>query len=385
MASKRFVYFVTLSILLVFSLIFYTTSEITTKWPVSNIQSSSLFSITKSSTTVISSHSLSNQTRRFALFSSSIHSKLRSYIFYAPIAAGAWQRLGYEVIVVFTGDFTDRSNASKSPQLNLSRAFLKRLGVHTIDFQCDMSYSTKMSQLVRLFGGFFSDTIVQDNDYILTTDSDIIPMQSLEYELVEGTHGFIYNAFCCGSFQRRNKTYDMYPMSHICLKKYIWRDMFLESIQRKELLDAKISSLNMTLLSDQAPFSFETVNAYTRYEFGKLYDSNMTKGDAAWYMDQVYSSMLINDYFQNHPNMKIDKRSKTSKRLDPHLPVIMWESQRLPSYGDAHLIHDEVFDSYQFVQFRKLLFFLFNYSLANDFVFYYKQFSLVLNDRPEDH
>ncbi|CAF1186234.1 unnamed protein product [Adineta steineri] len=390
-----------LSIIIPITLLFYKTPKILTSPPKFTVQSlpvSYLSSTTSPTSTASSptsaatpppasnySKNLSNNTRRFAIFSSSIHSKLRSYIFYTPIAAAAWQRIGYDVIVVFAGDFTKKSNASLSPQLNVSRTFLKRLGAYVINFQCDISYSIKISQLVRIFAGFLPDTIINDTDYILTTDSDIIPILKQDYELKENTDGFIFNAFCCGIYQRRNKTYDMYPMSHICLPKQFWRNIFLESIQRQELVKSNLSLSDSILLSDKAPFSIDTINLYTRHEFRQIYDSNMTKGDTAWYMDQVYSSMLLNDYCEKHSNIKIDKRKHDSKRLDPNLPFHMWEPSRLKTYGDAHVIHDEIFGSYRWLSFKNLLYFLFNSSLANDFNDYYKQFTLLLRDKPNDH
>ena len=210
-------------------------------------------------------------------------------------------------------------------------------------------------------------------------------MREYDYILKGNAHGFIYNAFCCGSFKRREKTYKMYPMGHICLPKQTWRDLFLASTQRKELLESSLSSSAAILLSDKAPFSFDTISLYNRHEFGQLYDSNMTKGDEAWYMDQIYVSILLNDYSAGHSNITIDKRYKHSLRLDSNLPYHMWEPQRLVEYADAHVIHDEIFDSYRWVPFRKLLFFLFNSSLANDFEFYYKQFILISRSKPEDH
>ena len=276
------------------------------------------------------------------------------------------------------GDFTSNITSQYSAQLNLSRTLLERLGVHIINFQCDKSYSIKMSQLVRIFVGYLSDRIVNDTDYILTTDSDIIPIHENDYRLKENTIGFIYNAFCCSSFQRRAKTYQMFPMSHLCFTKKIWRHFFLESIQRKELLNSNLSLNNSILLSDQAPFSFETINLYTRHEFKDIYDLNMTKGDMAWYMDQIYSSMLINDYYLKYSNISIDKRYKTSLRLDPHLQIHMWDMNKLKEYGDAHIIHDEIFVLYNWIRFQNLLRFLFNTSLVNDFDYYYKQFTLSL-------
>ncbi|CAF3429531.1 unnamed protein product [Rotaria sp. Silwood2] len=367
-------------------------------WPSVNIEFISSFTSpfnTSSSSTVTSSTRSSptsknpstSEIRKFAIFAASIHSEQRSYIYYAPIVAAAWQRIGYKVIVIFVGDFTNyHKNQTFSKQLKLCQSLLKRLKVHVIDFQCNISYSTKISQLVRIFGGFLSDKIIKDTDYIITTDSDIVPLHENNYILKNDTDGFIYNTFCCGSFKRRQKTYQMYPMCHICLSKQVWRNLFLESIQRNELLNSNLSSSNAILLSDKAPFSFDTISLYLRQEFGQLYDSNMAKGDSAWYMDQVFSSMLLNNYCEKHRNFTIDKRDRTRFRLDPGFSPHAWQLDKLKIYGDAHLIHDPIFDPYHYAMFKNLLIFLFNSSLANDFDFYYKQFVLTYYPhKPKTH
>ncbi|CAF5123895.1 unnamed protein product, partial [Rotaria magnacalcarata] len=69
----------------------------------------------------------------------------------------------------------------------------------------------KLSQLIRVFSGFLPDSIAQDDDNILTGDSDLIPLKASEYQPKNGTDGYIFNAFCCGQFQRRGKTYTMFP------------------------------------------------------------------------------------------------------------------------------------------------------------------------------
>ena len=117
--------------------------------------------------------------RRFAILAVSIHSRLHSYLFYTPIVAAAWQRIGYEPIVVFTGDFTVNSNASLASSLNISRALLRRLNVRTFDLQCGVAYAVKIAQLLRIFAGFLPDTLVRDRDFVLTTDSDLIPMREI--------------------------------------------------------------------------------------------------------------------------------------------------------------------------------------------------------------
>ncbi|CAF4734095.1 unnamed protein product, partial [Rotaria socialis] len=123
--------------------------------------------------------------------------------------AAGWKRVGYEAIVVFVGDFT-LPNILTS-RLNLSRSYLKHVGAYIIDIQCNESYAIKVSQLIRVFSGFLPDSIVHDDDDVLTGDSDLMPLRSSEYQSNDGTDGFIFNAFCCGSFQRRGRSYRMFP------------------------------------------------------------------------------------------------------------------------------------------------------------------------------
>lgn len=146
---------------------------------------------------------------RYAIFSCSIHSTNDAYIFYAPILVAAWRRVGYETIIVFTGDFTKENVLTA--HLNLSRLYLKQLAAQVFDFQCPEAYATKASQIVRVFSGFLPNSIVQDNDDIISSDSDLMPLGEDLYRPKANTDGFIYNAHCCGTFQRRQKTYRMFP------------------------------------------------------------------------------------------------------------------------------------------------------------------------------
>jgi len=150
-----------------------------------------------------------SENRRFAIFACSIHANVLAYTFYTPLTAASWQRVGYEAIVVFVGDFT-KPNVLTA-RLNLSRNYLKHIGAHVLDVQCNESYSIKLSQLLRVFSGFLPDNIVDDEDNILTADSDLMPLKASEYKPTPGTNGFIFNAFCCGTFQRRGRAYTMFP------------------------------------------------------------------------------------------------------------------------------------------------------------------------------
>jgi hypothetical protein len=166
--------------------------------------------------------SQTRMTRRFAVFACSIHSTTLTYLFYAPILVSSWKRLGYETIVIFVGDF-NVSNVS-THRLNIIRTYLKHVGAHIIDIQCNAAYAVKVSQVIRVFVGFLPDSIVADDDSILTTDSDIMPLRASEYWPTLGTDGFIFNAFCCGTFKRRNRVYRMFPSKFImCMNSILHR------------------------------------------------------------------------------------------------------------------------------------------------------------------
>ncbi|UJR14763.1 hypothetical protein I4U23_001753 [Adineta vaga] len=330
--------------------------------------------ITFTSTTT-SKSPIINTNRRFALFACSIHSSVEAYTFYTPITASSWKRVGYETIVIFVGDFNMPNILSA--RLNLSRAYLKHVGAHIIDVQCNSSYAVKLSQIIRIFGGFLPDSIIHDDDDIITADSDLMPLRARDYKPTDGTGGFIFNAFCCGSFQRRGKSYRMFPMGHIYLKKKTWRAMIIESIQRSELLLANnTDDSTQALLSENASLSFDVISIYLRQEFKELYDSKMVKGDAGWYMDQILCSMLLTDYRDKHKDFTVSERGR-GNRLDRANDINYWNRRSFHQFGDAHLIHDSILQEHNWKIFNKLLEFLFNKTLVNLFNDYHRQYMIT--------
>lgn len=320
-----------------------------------------------------------HENRRFAIFACSIHATVAAYTFYTPLTAASWKRIGYEAIVVFVGDFT-KPNVLTA-RLNISRNYLKHVGAHIVDLQCNESYSIKLSQLARVFSGFLPDTIVQDDDNILTGDSDLMPLKASEYQPTPGTNGFIFNAFCCGQFDRRGKSYTMYPMGHVFLQKKAWRAMVLESKQRAELLTNATDQQTKELLSENAKLSFEMITIYSRHEFKNVYDQRMDKGDAAWYMDQILCSMLIADYQEKHKNFTLSKRGRAD-RLDRAYGMNFWDRDKFDQFGDAHLKHDEILQESNWKIFNKLLKALFNETVVNLFNDYHKQY-MIADKLPE--
>jgi hypothetical protein len=335
-----------------------------------------------------------SQNRRFVIFACSIHATILAYTFYTPLTAASWKRIGYETIVVFVGDFL-KPNVLTA-RLNLSRNYLKHIGAHIIDLQCDESYSIKLSQLVRVFSGFLPDNIVKDEDNIMTADSDLMPLNASEYQPTPGTHGFIFNAFCCEKFQRRKRSYRMFPsklrpdidfqlsivlifvsflVAHIFLQKKAWRAIVMESKQRAELLH-NADERTQYLLSENASLSFDMITLYSRHEFKDVYDQQMDKGDLAWYMDQILCSMLLTDYREKHSNFVVSERGRAD-RLDRDQGISFWDRDNFDQFGDAHLIHDDILKEGNWTIFNKLLKFVFNDTLVTLFNDYHKQYMIV--------
>jgi hypothetical protein len=164
-------------------------------------------------------------------------------------------------------------------------------------------------------------------------------------------------------------------VGHIYLKKKSWRAIIMESKQRDELL-VNANTLTKDLLSEKASISFDLISLYGRHEFKQIYDSDMKKGDAAWYMDQVLCSMLITDYREKHKDFKISERGRAG-RLDRANGIGYWNRDRFDQFGDAHLIHDSILQEKNWKIFNKLLNALFNETLVQLFNDYYRQYLII--------
>jgi hypothetical protein len=167
----------------------------------------------------------------------------------------------------------------------------------------------------------------------------------------------------------------VFLVGHIFLKKKTWRALIMKSQQRSELL---VNADNRTqyLLSENATLTFDTISLYSRHEFQNIYDQTMTKGDSAWYMDQVFCSMLLTDYRMKHKNLTINERGRGA-RLDRSDGISFWNRDKFDLFGDAHLIHDTILQEHDWKIFNKLLRYLFNETLVQLFNDYHRQYMIV--------
>jgi hypothetical protein len=95
--------------------------------------------------------------------------------------------------------------------------------VHVIEISSKFSDVTA-SQIIRLFAAFLP--FVDDEDYLLTTDVDIWPVNGTFWRTSPTYNSvFLFNYQCCGLFKFRNIVFPHYPMHSATMPAKVWRQM----------------------------------------------------------------------------------------------------------------------------------------------------------------
>lgn len=160
--------------------------------------------------------------RRFAVISANlINNSFFFYIFYIPSVCLAWRRIGYEPIILIVESKHKKENELEKKALGC----LRRLNMQIIYIDTPADYETITGMIARIFVGILPDRIVTDDDYILTTDSDIMPIKKDFFNFYNTEAISVLNAFNIGKVYYQDKVYDMFPMSYIGMRKWQWREV----------------------------------------------------------------------------------------------------------------------------------------------------------------
>ena len=146
-----------------------------------------------------------------------------NYIFHLPIAALAWKRIGFEPLILIV-----HSNMSDMNQLDKKTIdYLNQLEIKIFYVETSPSYEKITAMIVRLFIGILPGSLIDDNDFVLTSDTDLYPVKSSYYNLysLSSEKILIWNAYCCGNFKFKSEEFVKYPMGHIGMKKRLWREL----------------------------------------------------------------------------------------------------------------------------------------------------------------
>ena len=244
-----------------------------------------------------------------------------NYTFNLPVVVHSWRRLNIEPVIAIIYDdvhFKYKENSSAAHVIK----YLEKINIRIISLNVDQNNSIVISQVIRLFGGILSNDILNDQDFLMTSDSELAPLKLNYYHVNLNTSNpkiTLWNAFCCGSFSFENKMYEMYPIGHIGMTKKEWRDV-------------------MELNFDDYKFDGASVLKKLREFFGKSFKQTEGKGSSSWYADQTMVSVRIKRYTEEK-NLIPEKRAYTGVRLDRTTNENYWNNRLKKSdeITDVHL------------------------------------------------
>ena len=260
----------------------------------------------------------------YSVFSSTVHNQESlNYLFNLPLAALAWQRIGFGSIVLLVVDKTRMENHRK---VEFVLSTLLSLKVVVIVLQSHHNYAVMISQVSRLFVPLLVGThCVRDprsweDTYLVTSDADLWPLARDIYLLpADGqTAVLCLNAFCCGHFVHNGRSYPMLPIGNIGMRVSTWRAV----VRRRGFV----------------PVSVPEIVTYFSREFGKQATSAIKKGENfGWYMDQHMISILITEWSAREGNanrVRYVRRHINHDRIDRGV----WQPLTLYEKVDAHVL-----------------------------------------------
>lgn len=264
--------------------------------------------------------------RRFAVFGCSTPEQDShrgfDYVFYLPLTVLAWQRIGFESIVLIIGE---KSEWRVHPILSYVLDHLERQPDATVIFiSAKVENRMMLSQTARIFVANMKEFPGIANDHIITTDSDLWPLRKEHYYLPPGIDRplILVHSQCCEPFTFNGKSYPMLPMSHIRASAATWKE---------------IVNINSSFANDSA-----SILNYFQQFFGERVHNRVIFASEDWYLDQKLVSIRVAQWISQNSQDYVYKVSDEGlKRIDR----INWNADKIqPSsfgnYFDTHLLVD---------------------------------------------
>ena len=283
---------------------------------------------------------------KYAILSVSILPDKDFYYFQLPAVVKSWSRIGYRTIIILVSN-----QIPVNDQLALKTIeYLNKFGAILIYLKSLKDYEVTLSMVSRLYISLLDSNQINDHDFLLTSDSDLYPINKDYYlsdSLLETNKDFVFlwNAYCCGSFKYINKSYVMYPMAHIGARKYQWREIMGLNEQNKFDFGFILNDVE-NFLSKQN----QTVKRNDKIE----------RGDEMWYLDQHMISVRLSNYDKlykmNYDGLRFDRgfydgKNDTLKNFLDLMPSyglfnairIMLTNYDIVKFTDFHSFQDKVY------------------------------------------
>lgn len=267
--------------------------------------------------------------RRFALMSlSAVDNRTFHHALYVPVCALAWRRLNYEPLVMILAN--NKSDLNKLTRRVVRSLEYLNVRVFYVPVARKRSRS-ELSFLGRLFGGILPDSIVRDDDFIVTTDTDLIPI-SREYFSLINTRAITILDAKWKYFTHREKFHNLPESlgSYIGMIKSQWRDV-----------------MRLTLRDQLTGF---TIAKKSKQIYGGIKKTEKLEDR----LDQQVITLAMSEYTKSSP-VKVNRRVLVGLRIDKGVKLL-WNGMlsKFDQVTDAHLFHSDSFEH------RSKLFKLFN-------------------------
>ena len=256
--------------------------------------------------------------RKYAVFASSLHgSESRNYAFNLPLSAMAWQRIGFDSVIIIVGDPEKHKHQHWVEYLMktlIGKEYIVLLVLKTVT----PDQATTISQVSRLFAASLVNDGRRDramNDiYMLTADADIWPIAGDFFDLPEDKdilHGNI------GTMSINGVQVTHAPLSYVGMNVRTWYDVMTQS-----------GSLAMP----------NTTAEIIKY-FGRQFHYNVTHGGRGWSLDQRTISLRIHQWKLKNDNTQrihVYERNFKKDRIDR----VRWPTTGMDIDGivDAHVL-----------------------------------------------
>ena len=268
--------------------------------------------------------------KKYALMSTSLVDRsLFFYIAYLPAVCLAWRRLNYEPFIIFVKNQTVPVNAIGAKTIQ----YLKFLKVNFMFLDAQLGYENHIGMLTRLFAGLIPSTYIHDEDFILLTDTDMVPIQSNYFSdfLANTSEIILRNENYIGEVQHNNETLPMLSMCYIGMKKQLWKAVM--KLKGSDILSSELI--------------FNKINEFQGGELSVSANANMSRGDKYWYMDQKSLTVAVHNYMSSEAGkwVKFNSKERSGMRLDraDSEDTWYWKLNSFDGCIDSHLFHQDGF------------------------------------------
>jgi hypothetical protein len=166
----------------------------------------------------------------------------------------------------------------------------------------------------------------------------------------------MWDGFCCEPYGHKRKTYWMYPMPYIGMRKFQWREMLKYNAQIDRFYFANSNLTPYHHISKPIGLNRWSVIRLITDVFGKVNkmrtNDKIIRADELWFTDQYLTGVLTKEYAEQH-GYKHARKALSGQRLTRDGSKEHWINLLNTSFDDitdANCYHQDAFSNLNFIQ-----------------------------------